>query len=34
MLLPTLIRLFGGSLQPHLDQMKHGAIDDTASYRL
>jgi site-specific DNA recombinase len=34
MLLPTLIRLFGGSLEPHLDQMKHGAIDDTASYRL
>src|SRR5450631_922104 len=33
-LLPTLIRLFDWSLQPHLDQMKHSAIDDAASYRL
>src|ERR1039458_5065006 len=33
MLLPTLTRLFGGSLQPHLDQMKHGAIDRSEERR-
>src|SRR5258708_12645645 len=34
MFLSTLIRLFGRSLQPHLDHMKHVAIHDPTSYRL
>jgi hypothetical protein len=34
MLISTLVRLFDGSFQPHLDQMKHRPIDDSASYRL
>src|SRR5665213_2603731 len=34
MLLPALVVFFDRRLQPHLDQMEHGAIDDTASYRL
>src|SRR5216683_7094508 len=34
MLVSTLVRLLDGSFQPHLDQMKHRPIDDSASYRL
>src|SRR4029077_5842592 len=34
MLISTLVRLFDRSFQPHLDQMKHRPIDDSASYRL
>jgi hypothetical protein len=32
MLLPSIIRFFNRCFQPHLDQMKHGAVNDTASY--
>ena len=34
MLLSTLVRFLDGCFQPHLDQMKHRAIDNSASYRL
>ena len=34
MLLSTIIRFLHRCFQPHLDQMKHGAVNDPASYRL
>jgi len=34
MLLSAIIRFFHRCFQPHLDQMKHGAVNDPASYRL
>jgi hypothetical protein len=34
MLLPSLIRFFDWRRQPHLDQMKHGTIEDPAGHRL
>jgi hypothetical protein len=34
MLLPPLIRFLDRRCKPHLQQMQHGAIDDTTSYRL
>src|SRR6516162_4362316 len=33
-LVPALVRFFNRSFQPHLDQMEHGSVDDSASYRL
>src|ERR1700739_5069589 len=34
MLLPALIRFLNRSLEPNLDQMKHGSVDNPASHRL
>jgi hypothetical protein len=34
MLLSTLVRFLHRCFQPHLDQMKHGAVNDPARYRL
>jgi hypothetical protein len=34
MLLSTIIRFLHRCFQPHLDQMEHSAVNDTASHRL
>ena len=34
MFVATLVGFFDRGLQPHLDQMQHGSIDDPASHRL
>src|SRR5215472_1905583 len=33
-LIAAFVGFFYGSVQPHLDQMQHGSIDDPSSYRL
>jgi hypothetical protein len=34
MLVPVLARFLNRSFQPHLDQMEHCSVDDSASHRL